>query len=127
MGRIIEFASATVVANGTTLTSSAVKSNRGIHTEEDYLGLDIDLNINVGAGVESVTIWVDGSPDGTNWYPMRLIDMTSPTSDVVASRTFTADFVGAALKLPGWRPYVRLRAVNAGASPATITALGYAR
>ena len=84
----------------------------------DRCGIFVALN--VGAGVESVALRVEVSPDGDTWYATHVYNPA--TNAYAASVAFTADTQQLAFWLDTYASHVRLIANNTGATAATLSA-----
>jgi len=76
--------------------------------------------LDVGAGIESVALRLELSPDSTTWYRAHVWD---PAANAYAAAvTLTADTQRLIAWVDNYAPYLRLVGLNTGANSATLTA-----
>lgn len=86
------------------------------------------VNVNVGAGVECVTLTVYGRDRGGTWLPVNIVDLNTQLGDLVQSVVYTADYTSAnALLIPTPVEEIKVSLANTGASNAIVTVTGFFR
>jgi hypothetical protein len=83
------------------------------------------VDVNVGAGVELVTLIVYGRTNGGSWRALHVVDLSTAGGDLVSSKAFTADFAREnAILIPTAVDELKVAAANTGANTAVVTVTG---
>ncbi len=115
---MINFLDAETVAKSKTATSAAALIGQ-------YSHLDLYVDIDVGAGSESIVVTAEVSSDGgTTWLTAPFRDLATVGGDWMTSKTFTAD-AEQWLRIETVARMVRVKAANSGANSAVVTITGF--
>ena len=101
-----------------------VEDSEGNIALHNYEQITFLVDIDVGAGSESVVFDVDvAAEEDGDWFDTTIHDLTAATAkDIQADDiTITADTQEAAIALSNPAPYVRLNITNNGDNAATVT------
>ena len=86
------------------------------------------MDVNVGAGVELVTLTILGRTAGGSWRAVNFVDLSTAGGDLVSSKAFTADFSSEnAILIPTPVDEIKVSAANTGANTAVVTVTGTLR
>lgn len=108
----------TVYSDTKAIDTSEIRAG---YYNEPSRGIVFCVNLNVGAGVESVAVGVQVSPDSISWYNAYVLDLSTTSWNSILTKTVTADTNAALLMLPYWATYFRFYATNSGANDATLS------
>ena len=81
---------------------------------------EVVVNVDVGAGAETVSFGLEVSDDGTTWYSHRFLDLETALYESATQVVYTADASKPRMLYEGGWRYVRVSATNSGANTATI-------
>ncbi len=117
-----------VLLNGVTVGAGTSEESAAVAFGHSYDSAVLSVAVNVGAGVELVTLSVQGRSGGGSWLPVAVVNLGEVLGDLVTSVPYTADYTCEnALVIPTPIEEFKVVAANTGASDAVVTVKAFLR
>lgn len=119
---VVKFLTAENIAAAASAESDVLEFGQG------YNSAVLAVDVNVGVGMELVTLTVLGRTAGGSWRAVNFVDLSTAGGDLVSSKAFTADYTSEnAILIPTPVDEIKVSAANTGANTAVVTVTGTLR